>query len=99
MYTEAQVHGALDRFREKAENDLAITTWIDTADFEGYGYTEELKEEIAALKEEMRGMFKAPECKYLDQRMKLDFFLNHFNKFTLADLEGLLEGKDGKQHS
>ena len=77
------------------DKERLITEWVDDIDFvEGYGYTEELEDEIEYLRERLTDLTlqnDLPKVISLNDSMKIEFFLKNFNKFTERDLERIVD--------
>ena len=80
------------------DKERLITEWVDDIDFvEGYGYTEDLKAEVDYLEEQLdelsggMGEFERPKIDYLDDQLKMEFLMKNFSKFSLSDLESIVD--------
>ena len=92
----SNIKAELDAILVRAERQggrAIITDWLDDQDFEGYGYTAELEDKIEALEEKLSnfGNVELPEITHLEDGLKIEYFLTHFEEISQADLENAVE--------
>ena len=83
---------------QASNKEHLIIDWFDNNDLaEGYGYTANLLTRIGNLKrkvndlEEELGEYEMPRIEYLEDENKMEFFFSNLNKFTLEDLESIVD--------